>query len=89
MANVYIVRRSQANTDWHIGYLDGVPAVADDASAWYEVDEGTALLNRYEGYVWIVRGGKWASIYADLYDGDLANGDDITAFGPDYVEGED
>jgi hypothetical protein len=85
-----VANRPEAQIDWSVGYLDGVPAVGDGRGDWYCVQADTAVLNEFEGMVWHLSAGEWRPVARRSWSGRVTDSATWTDTGAcDYSEGEE
>lgn len=82
-------QRAYIPGDWHIGYLDGKPAIGDFNGRWYLVEEKTVIHNRHAKLVWIVNHEShgWECISDKLWPKETLESLEQPNLGePDHVE---
>lgn len=84
-----VSHRAEHATDWHLGHLDGQPAVGDAQGNWYKLRDHAIVHNSGERLVWTVKldYGVWECIH-DMHwqDQYVDPPSKWTQNGPDHVE---
>lgn len=88
-AGLIVVSRAEAEVDWSIGYLDGMPAVGDWSSNWYIVNKDTAVLNSFEGAVWHLQNGQWQRVGRAMWKHPITPTAKLIESESDYIETDD
>ncbi len=85
-----VIERAQAAGDWHIGYLDGKPAIGNRRGEWFLLNSDAFVHNPGQSLIWVVKldDGVWECIHEKLWpQGEPIPAPD-TGTQPDYVEGD-
>ena len=89
MANLIVTHRATHPTDWHLGRLDGQPAVGDHEGNWYIVDSDAVIHNPGDRLVFVLKHeyGEWECVH-DMHwqDQYVDPHDRWVKPTPDYVE---
>lgn len=88
--NLTVMERADAPGDWHIGLLDGRPAIGNNKGEWFLLREDAIIHNPGQRLIWLVKldDGTWSCIHEMHWRGEALEPPQIDPEKPDYVEGE-
>lgn len=84
-----VMQRADSPGDWHIGYLDGRPAVGNYHGEWFVLTDDAVVHNRGQRLIWLVKLGDnvWSCIHEMHWQGEPVPPPPIREERPDYIEG--
>lgn len=87
--NVTIVQKAMEPGDWHIGYLDDMPAIGDDDGRWYIIKEDGIVHNKGAKLAWIINreAGIWECLHEKMWPKEsLEAAYEPEIESPDYID---
>lgn len=85
-----VMQRADTPGDWHVGHLDGRPAVGNERGEWFLLADDAIIHNPGQRLIWLVKleDGVWSCIHEMHWRDAPTSPPPIQGEQPDYIEEE-